>query len=379
MRMKMVCDDRTLREVANEFLALKKAQKVRERTLSDYKKYIDKFLAQSQNTLDVDVLKIEILEYFADIPKTSPARFNHPYQYLHALFEWCAKQDYLPYNPFQKLQLKKVRDEGNVQPAEIKDIQTLLKALDKHNYTELRDYNIIMLILDTGIRTSELMSIKNEDYDPEAMSIVIRPDVAKTSRSRTLYLSAMTNTCMDDKSIVDLYFNRNEEAITQTDKKYGRYCYSIAYNILNNKEDAEESVSDTYMTAWRSIPPRCPSVLSTFLGKITRHISIDRWRERSATKRGGGEVPLALEELKDCISGMQDVEMEYERKEVLKTYAKFLEALPTTERRVFLCRYWYVESIETIADKFGFSQSKVKTMLHRTRVNLRKQFAKEGF
>ncbi len=94
MRMKMVCDDRTLQEVANEFLALKKAQKVRERTLSDYKKYIDKFLAQSQNTLDVDVLKIEILEYFADIPKTSPARFNHPYQYLHALFEWCAKQDY---------------------------------------------------------------------------------------------------------------------------------------------------------------------------------------------------------------------------------------------------------------------------------------------
>ena len=114
MRMKMVCDDHTLRDVANEFLALKKAQKVRERTLSDYKKYIDKFLAQSQNTLDVDVLKLEILEYFADIPKTSPARFNHPYQYLHALFSWAAKQDYLPYNPFEKLQLKKVRDEGNM-------------------------------------------------------------------------------------------------------------------------------------------------------------------------------------------------------------------------------------------------------------------------
>ena len=145
MRMKMVCDDRTLAEVANEFLALKKAQKVRERTLNDYKKYIDKFLEQSQNSLDVDVLKIEILEYFADIPKTSPARFNHPYQYLHALFAWAAKQDYIPYNPFEKLELKKVRDEGNVQPAEIRDIQTLLKALDKHNYTELRDYNIIKL------------------------------------------------------------------------------------------------------------------------------------------------------------------------------------------------------------------------------------------
>ena len=133
------------------------------------------------------------------------------------------------------------------------------------------------------------------------------------------------------------------------------------------------------MTAWRAIPPRRPSALSAFLGKITRHISIDRWRERVATKRGGGEVPLALEELKDCISGMQDVEMEYERKEVLKTYVKFLEALPTTERRVFLCRYWYVESIETIADKFGFSQSKVKTMLHRTRAKLRKRLAEEGY
>ena len=139
MRMKMVCDDHTLRDVANEFLALKKAQKVRERTLRDYKKYIDKFLAQSQNTLVVDVRKLEILEYFADIPKTSPARFNHPYQYLHALFSWAAKQDYIPYNPFEKLQLKKVRDDGNVQPAEIKDIQALLKSLDKHNYTELRD------------------------------------------------------------------------------------------------------------------------------------------------------------------------------------------------------------------------------------------------
>ena len=184
---------------------------------------------------------------------------------------------------------------------------------------------------------------------------------------------------MDDKSIVDLYFSRDQEAITQTDKKYGHYCYRIAYNILTNKEDAEEIVSDTYMTAWRVIPPRRPSVLSTFLGKITRHISIDRWRERAATKRGGGEVPLALEELNDCVAGMQNVEMDYERKEIVKAYVKFLDTLPITERRVFLCRYWYVESIETIADKFGFSQSKVKTMLHRTRTKLRKQLAEEGY
>ena len=183
---------------------------------------------------------------------------------------------------------------------------------------------------------------------------------------------------MNDKNIVDLYFNRDEEAITQTDKKYGRYCYSIAYNILTNKEDAEESVSDTYMTAWRAIPPRRPSVLSTFLGKITRHISIDRWRERSAYKRGGGEVTLALEELEDCVAGLQNVEMEYERKELIRAYVKFLDMLPDTERRVFLCRYWYVDSVEAIAEKFGFSQSKVKTMLYRTRAKLRKQLAEEG-
>ena len=184
---------------------------------------------------------------------------------------------------------------------------------------------------------------------------------------------------MDDKRIVDLYFSRNEEAIIQTDKKYGHYCYCIAYSILVNREDAEESVSDTYMTAWRKIPPRRPAVLSTFLGKITRHISIDRWRERSAYKRGGGEVPLVLEELEDCVAGVQNVELEYVRKEVIKAYIKFLDKLPVTERRVFLCRYWYVESIEAIADKFGFSQSRVKTMLYRTRIKLRRQLAEEGY
>lgn len=184
---------------------------------------------------------------------------------------------------------------------------------------------------------------------------------------------------MDDKSIVDLYFSRNEEAIIQTDKKYGRYCYTIAYNILTNREDAEESVSDTYMTAWRTIPPHYPSVLSTFLGKIARHISIDRWRKRSAYKRGGGEISLALEELENCVASSQNLEMEYERKEILKAYVKFLRALPVTERRIFLCRYWYVESIESIAGKFGISQSKVKTTLHRTRVKLRKQLIEEGY
>lgn len=184
---------------------------------------------------------------------------------------------------------------------------------------------------------------------------------------------------MDDKTIVDLYFLRNEDAITLTEEKYGPYCYRIAYNILTNREDAQESVSDTYLAAWNAIPPRRPSVLATFLGKITRHISIDRWRQRTAAKRGGGEVSLALEELSECVAGLRNVELEYERKELMKAYTRFLKDLPEVERRVFLCRYWYMESIEAIASKFGFSQSKVKMLLQRTRIKLRLRFEEEGY
>ena len=184
---------------------------------------------------------------------------------------------------------------------------------------------------------------------------------------------------MDDKTIVDLYFLRNEDAIGLTEEKYGPYCYSIAYNILSNREDAQESVSDTYLAAWNAIPPRRPSVLSAFLGKLTRHISIDRWRQRTAAKRGGGEVAVAMEELSECIAGLQNIELEYERKELMKAYTRFLKELPETERRVFLSRYWYMESIEAIATKFGFSQSKVKMLLQRTRIKLRLRFEEEGY
>lgn len=184
---------------------------------------------------------------------------------------------------------------------------------------------------------------------------------------------------MDDKGIIDLYFARSEAAISETDKKYGGYCYSIAYNILTNKEDAEESVSDTYMAAWNAMPPRRPGILSTFLGKITRHLSIDRWRSRSAYKRGGGEIILALEELEDCVAGEESVEKALERKELARIFNRFLDALPETERSVFLSRYWYVDSVQAIAENFGFSESKVKSMLHRLRGKLRAQLEKEGY
>ena len=183
---------------------------------------------------------------------------------------------------------------------------------------------------------------------------------------------------MDDSKIVDLYWQRSEQAIAETEQKYGKYCYRIAYNILASKEDSEETVSDTYMTAWSAIPPRRPSVLATFLGKITRHLSIDRWRTRSAYKRGGGQMVLALEELEECIASNENVEQTYAKKELLAAYKRFIEKLPVTERRVFLLRYWYLDSVGDIAQKYGFSESKVKSMLHRTRQKLHRCFAEEG-
>lgn len=184
---------------------------------------------------------------------------------------------------------------------------------------------------------------------------------------------------MDDHIIVDLYFQRSERAISETASKYGNYCYSIAYNILSNNEDAEESVNDTYNDAWNSIPPHRPSILATFLGKITRRISIDRWRKRNAEKRGGGEIPLVLDELQDCIANATSVEEEYEKQHLSDVINTFVKSLPETEQKVFLCRYWYVDSISSISKQFGFSESKVKSMLFRTREKLRLVLIKEGF
>ena len=182
---------------------------------------------------------------------------------------------------------------------------------------------------------------------------------------------------MEDQEIIDLYWNRSEIAISETASKYGGYCYSIAFNILKNNEDCEESVSDTYIAAWNAIPPRRPSILSTFLGKITRRIAIDRWRSRNRVKRGGGEIDLALEELEDCIADSQTVEKAFERKQLSSLFNRFLEELPEVERNVFLCRYWYVDSVSDIANHFGFSGSKVTSMLHRTRKKLRAVLERE--
>lgn len=183
---------------------------------------------------------------------------------------------------------------------------------------------------------------------------------------------------MEDKQIVELYLQRKEHAIDETAAKYGNYCFSIANNILGNREDAEETVSDTFVGAWNAIPPHCPGNLGTFLGKITRRLSIKRWRANQTLKRGGGEMALALEELAGCIPAEHDMERDMEAAELSRILNRFVRNLPQTERNVFVCRYWYLDSIQAIAKRYGFSQSKVKSMLSRTRKKLQTHLEKEG-
>ena len=184
---------------------------------------------------------------------------------------------------------------------------------------------------------------------------------------------------MEDNRIVDLYWARSEDAITETSEKYGKYCYAIAYNILSNAEDADESVNDTYLDAWHTMPPHRPSILSAFLGKITRRISIDKWRGRTADKRGGGEIVLALDELAECVPSGHRVEREAEAGALEKIIDDFVMSLPLMERRVFICRYWYLDPISAIAAQFGFSPSKVQMILHRQRHRLQSILEREAF
>ena len=182
---------------------------------------------------------------------------------------------------------------------------------------------------------------------------------------------------MDDSKIIELYWARDEKAIDETRTKYGRYCYAIASNILHNHEDCDECVNDTYLGAWNSMPPRRPQMLSTFLGKITRNLSLKKLRNRLADKRGGGEAELALEELEECIPSQHSIEEAILEEELTKILDTFLRKLPETERRIFLCRYWYFDSITSISTRYGFGKSKVKMMLLRTREKLRTYLEQE--
>ena len=184
---------------------------------------------------------------------------------------------------------------------------------------------------------------------------------------------------MEDEKIVDLYWDRQESAIRETEKKYDRYLTKIAYNILNDFEDSRESVNDTYLAAWNSMPPHRPSILSTYLSKLTRRISIDLLRYHNRDKRQESQYALSLEELGECVSGGNSTEDAYTEKELAEAIACYLRLCSREARQVFLGRYYYLDSVRDVAAYCGMSESKCKSLLHRTRLGLREYLQKEGY
>lgn len=183
---------------------------------------------------------------------------------------------------------------------------------------------------------------------------------------------------MTDQRIIELFWDRNELAINETQTKYGHFCYSIAFNILRNKPDAEECENDTYLSVWNTIPPDRPMCFSAFLGKITRNLSLKRLRSCKTQKRGGNEALLSLDELLECIPDHRSFDEMINERYLTELLNAFLRALPDNERRVFICRYWYCESVKEIAQEFGFGESKVKMMLLRTRQKLLTYLTEKG-
>ena len=179
---------------------------------------------------------------------------------------------------------------------------------------------------------------------------------------------------LEDARIVQLYWDRDEQAIPATADKYGSYCTSIAQNILGSYEEAEECVNDTYLHAWNSMPPNRP-----FLGKITRNLSLNRFKHNTADKRGGGELPVVLDELSELVSGNNGVEQEISRKELVKAIDTFLDTLSPEKRSIFVCRYWYADSISRIARKHRLNEGAVSMTLNRLRLKLHNYLLERGF
>lgn len=184
---------------------------------------------------------------------------------------------------------------------------------------------------------------------------------------------------MEDSKIIELYFARNEQALAETDKKYGAYCFTLASSILNNWEDAEETVSDTYLNTWNAIPPKKPNVLKMFLAKITRNLAFSRWRKLSAEKRGGGTLELVLEELSGCLAAPEQVEDQLNARELAKMIRCFLNELPQREQDLFLRRYFFVEESDAIARRYGMKRATVLRTLSRTREKLKIYLTQEGY
>ena len=184
---------------------------------------------------------------------------------------------------------------------------------------------------------------------------------------------------MDDSRIIELYWQRNADAIRESDRKYGPYCFAIARNILGSREDSEECVNDTWMAAWNAMPPQKPGRLQIFLAKITRNLSFNRYNAMTAKKRGGGEIALVLDELAECLASESNVEHEYEAKELGASIRKFVRGLPERDGNVFVRRYFFTESGAQIAGRYGLTENNVQVILSRTRKKLKAHLIEEGF
>lgn len=184
---------------------------------------------------------------------------------------------------------------------------------------------------------------------------------------------------MNDSDIIQLYWDRDDRAISETSEKYGRYCKTIAKNILENEQDAEECVNDTYLSAWNAMPTHWPEQLAAFLGKLTRNLSFNKYKYNRAEKRGGGEIMLVLDELADCVSGVDNVEQEIGRRELAEAVSSFVEGLPERKRKIFVCRYWYADPISEIARVHGMGPGNVSKTLERVRKQLKIYLTERGF
>ncbi len=184
---------------------------------------------------------------------------------------------------------------------------------------------------------------------------------------------------MRDSEIIELYWNRNPQAISASMEQYGAYCFSVASGILGNAQDSEECVNDTWLRAWNAIPPVRPNVLKVFFSKITRHLSFDRYKAGRTLKRGGGELPLVLEELAECIADESDVEGQVSAKELGRTISRFAESLSEREQKLFVRRYFFSEPVKVIADRYDMNENSVNVTLSRIRRRLRNHLSKEGY
>ena len=184
---------------------------------------------------------------------------------------------------------------------------------------------------------------------------------------------------MDDHQIIELYFARDERAIRETDAKYGSLCHSVARNILHNDQDAEECVNDTYLAVWNAIPPARPASFKHFVTRILRNLALNRYKEQRRDKRGGGQVPLALEELSEVVSDTEDVPADYARQELLESIAAFLRGCSARDRGIFLDRYVRLESTEALSERYGVKEAQILLILSRTRKKLKAYLEKEGY